>query len=239
MRMRIVLILCSVVSVACGQYVPVMTATNAGMLYYPANTSSLARIPTLTVSNLVVQGDMELASGMTWDDLRVGPVGLNPVGIADAAVLVSDSGSSADQLALRFDASSLRVAAATYQMPHSWASTVNSNVYPHLHISPQGTGTGAVVMVCRYAYSDIGDLHPSSTVVTNTYHITTNTQYRHTLWNLPTNGITMSNMQYSAILDWRFERLGNDGADTYGDAIDVKSADLHYLDRGAPVVYAP
>ena len=233
----LITILILTATVACAQFAPVMVNTNSGL--YQGATGGAVRIPTMTVSNLVVEGDFSITSGLTWDDLRVNPEGINPVGLADAAALVADSGSSGDQIALRFADGGTKVAATTFQMPHSWASDVNSKVYPHIHFLPTATATGAVVFAVKYAYSDIGDIHPATTAVTNTFHITTNSQFRHTLWNLPTNGITLNGLQYSAVLDWRIERLGNDGADTYAGDIDIKSADLHYLDRGAPVDYVP
>jgi hypothetical protein len=224
-------------TIAWGQFAPVLINTNSGL--YQGATGGAVRIPSVTVSNLNVQGALLTTSGLTWDDLRVNPEGLNPVGLADAASLVIDSGASGDQIALRFVDSGTKVAATTFQMPHSWAYEMNTNVYPHIHFLPNATATGAVVFAIKYAYSDIGDVHPSSASVTNIFHITTNSQWKHILWNLPTNGITMNGLQYSAILDWRIERLGNNGEDTYAGDIDVKSADLHYLDRGSPIDYTP
>lgn len=236
MRVLIALIAGFALCAKAGSHDPVVIGTN-GVLAKVTTNGPVA--VSIAVSNLTVQGDFSTISGLTWDDLRVNPAGMNPVGQADAATLVVDSGSSGDQIALRFADGAIKVAATTFQMPHSWAADVNSNVYPHLHILPTATTTGGVVFVVKYAYSDISDVHPASTHVTNTFHITTNSQYRHTLWNLPTNGIALPSLQYSAILDWRIERLGNDGSDTYAGDIDLKSADLHYLDRGAPVNYEP
>jgi hypothetical protein len=230
-------ILIMTATIAWGQFAPVLINTNSGL--YQGATGGAVRIPAIVVSNLTVQGELSITSGLTWDDLRVNPEGLNPVGLADAAALVLDSGASGDQIALRFANGGVKVAATTFQMPHSWAYELNANVYPHIHLMPTTTGTGAVVFVVKYASSDIGDVHPSTTSVTNTFNITTNSQWRHLLWNIPTGGIVLSGLQYSAILDWRIERIGNDGADTFGGDIDVKSADLHYLDRGSPVDYTP
>lgn len=227
-----ILILCAAVSF--GQYAPVTIGTNTSL--YSATTGGPSAIASATIGALTAS-DLIISATNRWDDLRVSPNGANPVGIADAAVLVVESGSTADQLALRFADGSVRVAATAYQLPHSWVS--NTVVWPHIHFSPTTTGTGAVVFVSHVAWANIGETFPSSTITTNTYHITTNSQWSHMLWAIPAAGVNGTNKWFSSVINWRFQRVGTHADDTYGGDIDLYSADLHYRWRGAPVVYAP
>lgn len=172
-----------------------------------------------------------------WDDLRVEAFSVNPVGHPNAAEPVITSGPSGDQQALRFSPSATMTAATEYQMPHSWLS--NTVVYPHIHVEPTTAGTGGVVIVIAYSWANIGEIRPASTVITNTYVITTTQAWLHLLWNMPSNGISGTNKVYSSILDFTFSRIGGAAADTYSGSLDVKSVDCHYLDRGSPIEWTP
>lgn len=230
---RLIMAMALYAGTAWAQFAPVVTSN--GMLYV-ARTNGPALIE-VTMTGAVTAADFVLSSTNRLDDLRVSPNGANPVGLPDAATLVINSGAGGDQLALQFADAAINVAATAYQMPHSWVS--NTVVWPHIHFSPTTTGTGDVVFASRIAWANIGDPFPASTITTNTYTISTNSQWKHMLWEIPAGGISGTGKWFSSVINWRFERLGTHSNDTYTGAIDVYSVDLHYRHRGAPVIYNP
>ena len=109
------------------------------------------------------------------------------------------------------------------QMPHSYKE--GSDVYPHLHWSPNTTATGDIVWELEYSVANIGSTFPDTVTDTITASAT-GIDYFHNLDNFTT--ISDTSLTISHIYVCRLTRLGTDTGDTYtGDAVFLEF-DFHF-----------
>lgn len=106
-----------------------------------------------------------------------------------------------------------------------------SGVFPHVHVIPKTTGLGTVTFGFEYSIAkgyDQGiesfyDL--TSTTVTATYEITSNSQFKHIIIET-VNPIVEPKFEIDSVMLLRVFRNG--GADSYAGSVYVTRCDLHY-----------
>lgn len=153
------------------------------------------------------------------DDINFPITTLNPAGSETSGTLVSTSGQSGTQMALRMAA--LSTFFVVPQMKHDWIE--GTTVYPHIHIEPQTANANSIAWRISYAVANIDGTFPADTVLTNTIDIPTSQQWRHLVFNLPTNGIAMGTNTTSANIRLKYSVL------TETEPLDVVNYDVHYL----------
>lgn len=171
------------------------------------------------------------ASTEVYDDLVFNINTLNPVGIGSAAAIVSDSGPSGTQEAIRYTTNNTLY--VTVQMAHTWVA--GTTVYPHIHVSPQTALANTIVWRGFYSVSDIGGTFPLDTATGNfNGDIPAGSQYKHLLIPLPPAGISMAGKTGpSTIIRMKFEVVSSSAT------FDVIGFDVHYRWGGTPVIYSP
>lgn len=116
------------------------------------------------------------------------------------------------------------------QMPHNWKE--GSTIYPHVHWSPQSSGTGAVVWGFEYSWVNYNPTtpvaFPNTTVVTITAPVASGDTDKHLLASFPSITPSTSQDKISSILMCRFWRKSADAADTYSGNAALLSFDIHY-----------
>lgn len=116
------------------------------------------------------------------------------------------------------------------QMPHNWKE--GSTIYPHVHWSPQSSGTGAVVWGFEYSWVNYNPTtpvaFPNTTVVTTTAPVASGDTDKHLLASFPSITPSTSQDKISSILMCRFWRKSADAADTYSGNAALLSFDIHY-----------
>lgn len=113
----------------------------------------------------------------------------------------------------------------TVQLPHSWEQ--GDTIFPHVHFSPWGTGTGNVQFILEYYISNVNGQFPASPATyTMTKNIASNNQWYHLIANNAT-GVTMSGITVSSVLYCRLYR-DNTVASNFADKVTFLSFDYHY-----------
>lgn len=117
------------------------------------------------------------------------------------------------------------------QMPHNWKE--GSTVYPHIHWSPQTSGTGNVVWGFEYSWVNYDPTTPivfpnTSTLTATTDAITSSSVDKHLITGFSSITPNANQGKISSILMCRLYRNSSNAADTYTGNAALLSFDLHY-----------
>ena len=117
----------------------------------------------------------------------------------------------------------------TIQLPHDWDG---SAIYPHVHWSPAGNGTGSVVWGIEYTwvnYNSSSNLaFPTSEIDTVHSEYLSNNGLQHLIASFDPITPSAAQNKISSILVVRFYRHSSITADDYLDDAFALSFDIHY-----------
>lgn len=163
---------------------------------------------------------MGYGSGMAWDDLRIPGMAVGTGASApDQITLVGgglrgfgfDGGVTSEQVFFEV------------QVPHHWK--MGSNISPHVHWTPTTTATGSVAWYLEYTWSQINRTFDAATTISGVTELTTNSQWKHILTELP----LISGSSISGVSSMLICRLYRDpGTDTYANDAGFLEFDFHY-----------
>lgn len=117
------------------------------------------------------------------------------------------------------------------QMPHNWKE--GSTIYPHIHWSPQTSGTGNVVWGFEYSWVNYDPTSPlafpnTSILTATTDAITAASVDKHLITGFGSITPNANQGKISSILMCRLYRHSSNAADTYTGNAALLSFDLHY-----------
>jgi len=180
-------------------------------------------------TNLAIEADGTMrmdAGAMVWDDLRV-----TLDNGSSAAVLDYFIGTSGPQIwYFRWDAS-VEAMSFTVQLPHNWKE--GTKIFPHLHWSPDGNGTGNIEWNFEYSWQNYTTPTPSvfppinPNVVISTGPFTANT-HNITALTVDNVGLDATGKKISSILVCRIWRNGSNANDTFNQDAGLLFLDFHY-----------
>jgi hypothetical protein len=162
----------------------------------------------------------------TWEDLRVPASSVKTraaVNEPTFAQLADDGAGSHGVYTYMFNQTVEQEVFFNAQLSHGYLE--GSDLYPHVHWSPQSTNTGDVKWNFEYTIANVNGNFGNTTTITAT-DTASGTINDHQIAGLPTisgTGLTISNM-----LICRLSRDGSDATDTFtGDAA-LLEVDIHF-----------
>lgn len=175
------------------------------------------------VFNTAVKAKSFEQTGLGYEDLRVSAVTTNAGGSqAPTFVKFRDNGSGSQGVfGYSFVAGAEKELYFSVQLPHSWRQ--GTDIKAHVHFTTLATTTGTVTWGLEYTWCNIGDTYSTTTLATNSYDITANSQYKHILSPLVT--ISGSGKTISSVLLCRVYRAATD---TNTGAMILTDVDFHY-----------
>ena len=158
-----------------------------------------------------------------WDDITADLNGARVTGASQPSWSVFRSGI----YAWEFSASTMNEVHITFHIKHDYAE--GTKVYPHIHFSTTGTGTGVVRWGFEYTVAKGHDQEafPESTTIYVNYDITSNKQYQHLIAEA-SDADAFDAYETDSLVLTRIFRDAGDAADTFGSTVHAFTADLHY-----------
>lgn len=155
----------------------------------------------------------------TWNDLRFSATAINPPGA------VTDPDWDAANGGWLFDDGSTETLYIIGQLPHLWLE--GSTLKPHVHWEKTTSAAGAVLWRLRYQWAAIGEVREAlATLSGSVAAVASDVADTHQI--TPLGDLDATGKQISDMLVMRLERVGGDGADTYGADARLLEFDIHY-----------
>jgi hypothetical protein len=129
--------------------------------------------------------------------------------------------------AYEFSASAMNELWITFHIKHDYAE--GTDVYPHVHWSPNTTSTGVVRWGFEYTVAKGHDQEafPASTTVYVEQTISSNKQYQHIISEV-TDAQPFDAFEADTLILMRVFRDAGNPADTFPDAVHAFTADIHF-----------
>lgn len=129
--------------------------------------------------------------------------------------------------AYEFSASVTNEVWVTFHIKHDYSE--GTNLYPHVHFSTTGTGTGVVRWGFEYMIAKGHDqaAFPASTTVYVNYNIASNKQYQHLIAEV-SDADSFDGLEADTLVLMRIFRDGGDAADTFASTVHAFTADIHF-----------
>lgn len=201
------------------------TTTNDSIIYVDYNGNTyLGGYNSGNYTQIETDGTIYMAGNATvWDDLRMPLSMAKAAGVKDpgfdqfsatstSRVWAFDGGTTEEELFF------------TTQVPHGYK--LNSNLLPHLHLSPSDSNTGVIVFKLECDWSDTNGNFASTSVE----YATTTIASASALKSIRTDFSTTTAINFSGlsgIIDCRISRTPT-GGDTYPSDVFVHEIDWHY-----------
>ena len=129
--------------------------------------------------------------------------------------------------AYQFSASQMKEVWITFHVKHDYKD--GTAVYPHIHFSPTGGGTGVVRWGFEYSVARGHDQEafPTTTTVYVNYNIATSKQYQHLIAEV-TDADAFDAYEADTLILMRVFRDAANAADTFAGTVHAFTADIHF-----------
>ena len=166
-----------------------------------------------------------------WKDMVISVTAQRVGAVAepDFAKIQDNGAGSTGIFAALFDKAAIEQVHFDREIPHDYKE--GSDIFPHVHWMPTTTGTGVVVWGLEYAWANIGDPLPNTTLIYGS-QAGAGVALTVQIVGLGTGGISGTGKTRSSTIVGRLFRFASDAADTYNaDAVGL-DIDFHYeIDR--------
>lgn len=165
-----------------------------------------------------------------WDDMQVGPGATQAAGakIPSYSQFQTDGAGSAGVYAYIFPPATERELFFSVQLPHSWIE--QTEIEPHVHWSPNGTGAGNTVWGLEYTMANVGEPFPTTTTI-EAISAAPEVDKRHTIAGFEPD-IDMTGKLISVQIVGRIYRISGDVRDTFSPGAWFHELDFHIRHDG-------
>ena len=189
---------------------------NIGSMDIDSATIASAVIETLSVGALSF-------TSFGWDDITSDLAAGKAVGVNAPTWTTFRDGIEA----YSFDDSAMNEIWITFHIKHDYSEA--TNVYPHVHWSPDTTSTGVVRWGFEYTHQkghDQGAFGATTTIYVN-HEITSNKQYQHIISEI-SDADSFDAFEADTLVLVRVFRDAADSADTFPDPVFAFTSDIHF-----------